>query len=229
MEAFQESLLRKLYDKLPPEQKSRWDQAVAENMEKSRLEMGGLPLQSDSVAPINKDMGAFGSLTKSFGLEDFQKDPGYEFRLSEGLKALERTAAARTGTLSGPAVKAAARYNQDYASGEFQNAWNRDALNKANLFARVQALAGMGENAAGQTAGLGSVMATQAGQNIIGAGNAGAAATLAGTNTWNNALSSTANNISNLMMLQRMLNQSSYQPLPASATTGVPMLMGDLF
>jgi hypothetical protein len=61
----------------------------------------------------------------SFGANDFQADPGYAFRLSEGQRALERTAAARGGLISGGALKAATRYGQDMGSQEYQNAYAR--------------------------------------------------------------------------------------------------------
>ena len=61
----------------------------------------------------------------SFGVNDFQTDPGYAFRLSEGTKALERSAAARGGLISGGALKAASRYSGDLASQEYQNAYTR--------------------------------------------------------------------------------------------------------
>ena len=59
------------------------------------------------------------------GQVNMMADPGYQFRLSEGLKALDRQAAARGGLISGAALKGAQRYGQDYASGEYQNAYNR--------------------------------------------------------------------------------------------------------
>src|SRR5574343_22292 len=65
------------------------------------------------------------------------QDPGYAFRMSEGLKALDRTAAARGGLISGSALKAASRYGQDMASQEYQNAFNRYNQNRtfnSNLF-----------------------------------------------------------------------------------------------
>ena len=72
-----------------------------------------------------------------FTMESFQQDPGYAFRLSEGLKALDRTAAARGGLISGSAMKGAMRYGQDMASQEYQNAFNRYNQNRtfnSNLF-----------------------------------------------------------------------------------------------
>ena len=47
------------------------------------------------------------------GQVDMTQDPGYQFRLSEGLKALNRQQAAGGNFLSGGALKAAARYGQD--------------------------------------------------------------------------------------------------------------------
>jgi hypothetical protein len=61
----------------------------------------------------------------SFTAKDYQADPGYAFRLSEGQRALERTAAARGGLISGTALKAASRYSGDLASQEYQNAYTR--------------------------------------------------------------------------------------------------------
>jgi len=53
------------------------------------------------------------------------QDPGYAFRMSEGLKALDRSAAARGGLLSGGTLKGIQQYGQGLASGEYQNAFNR--------------------------------------------------------------------------------------------------------
>lgn len=51
-------------------------------------------------------------------------DPGYKFRLSQGSKALDRFLAARGYRLGGRALKEGVRYNQDFASNEYQNMLN---------------------------------------------------------------------------------------------------------
>ena len=86
------------------------------------------------------------SAMKNFGAGDFQADPGYAFRLSEGMKALDRTAASRGGLLSGATLKGAQRYGSDLASQEYGNAYNRFQANRAtqsqeyqNAFNRYQA------------------------------------------------------------------------------------------
>lgn len=88
----------------------------------------------------------YGSLMRDFSEKDFKADPGYAFRLSEGLKALDRQAAARGGLISGGALKAASRYGQDMASQEYQNAFNRYQINRANKLQPLQSMAGMGQS-----------------------------------------------------------------------------------
>jgi hypothetical protein len=86
------------------------------------------------------------SAMRNFGAADFQADPGYAFRLSEGMKALDRTAASRGGLLSGSTLKGAQRFGSDLASQEYGNAYNRFQANRAtqsqeyqNAFNRYQA------------------------------------------------------------------------------------------
>lgn len=99
------------------------------------------------------------------------KTPGYQFRMDEGQKALERSAAARSGVLSGAQLKAQERFSQDYATNEFQNYMNRIG----GLVNTGASMAGGGANltmnAAGQQSGILSQMANQQGQygaNVAG-------------------------------------------------------------
>lgn len=73
-----------------------------------------------------------------FTPDQLQTDPGYGFRLSEGLKALERSAAARGGLLSGGTGKALTRYGQEMGSQEYQNAYGRALTGYNALVAREQ-------------------------------------------------------------------------------------------
>lgn len=72
---------------------------------------------------------------------EWKADPGYQFRLSEGTKALERGAAARTGVLSGAQSKALTGFGQDLGSEEY-----------GNVVSRLFNMAGLGGQAAGQQA-----------------------------------------------------------------------------
>lgn len=97
-----------------------------------------------------------------------QMDPGYGFRLSEGLKAMERGAAARGGLMSGAALKAGQRYGQDLASQEYGAAYNR----LANL-------ANVGPQAAGVMSNLGQNYASNVGNIYQQQGQTAANAALA--------------------------------------------------
>jgi hypothetical protein len=95
-------------------------------------------------------------------MQDFTADPGYAFRLSEGMKALNSQAAARGGLISGAALKAAENYGQQAGSQEYQNAFNRYQTNRTNQLAPLQGL-----YAGGQAAAAGSAAQSQAlGQNL---------------------------------------------------------------
>jgi hypothetical protein len=58
---------------------------------------------------------------------NFMTDPGYQFRINEGMRALENSAAARGGLLSGGFGKQALRYATDYSAQEYTNVYNRIA------------------------------------------------------------------------------------------------------
>ncbi|WNG71741.1 DUF4214 domain-containing protein [Cupriavidus gilardii] len=116
--------------------------------------------------------GAFGSLLRGFTEQDFKTDPGYEFRLGEGQKALESSAAARGGLLSGAAAKAMTKYSQNFASNEYQNAYNRFTNDQTNTFNRLAGIAGVGQTATNQLGQAGQNYANQAGNAIKYGGTA---------------------------------------------------------
>lgn len=101
----------------------------------------GLNAQNKLVGMLN------GRYARDFSMADYEQDPGYAFRLKQGMKGLESTAAARGGLLSGNALRAASQYNQDMASQEYQNAFNRYQTNRANQLQPWQSLAGIGQTA----------------------------------------------------------------------------------
>lgn len=114
---------------------------------------------------------------QKFGMDQFQADPGYAFRLSEGQKALDRQAAARGGLISGNALKAAQSYGQQMGSQEYQNAFNRYQAERASQLAPLQSLAGLGQTTATNLGSQGAANAQAVGNYMTG----GAAANAAGT------------------------------------------------
>jgi hypothetical protein len=116
-----------------------------------------------------------------FSADKFQADPGYGFRLSEGMKAIDRTAAARGGLLSGATLKGAQRYGQDLASQEFQNAYNRYNTDYNMRLGPLQTLAGYGQSATNNlTNTTGTYGANQA-ETLANRGNIGASSYLNAT------------------------------------------------
>jgi hypothetical protein len=161
----------------------------------------GLSAQNKLLDYMGLTPGAGGKYTKDFSMQDFQQDPGYAFRMSEGLKALDRTAAARGGMLSGAALRGATRFGQDMASQEYTNAFNRYQTNRANQLNPLQSLMGAGQTAAGNVANAGQNYANQAGEAYMGAGNARASGYVGSANAWNSALGGAANTLSQQNML----------------------------
>ncbi len=116
---------------------------------------------------------ALGKLTRG----EILPEPGYAFRLGEGMKALERVQAARGNMLSGGALKAGQRYAQDLASQEYGNAYNR----LANI-------AGLGQTATTQAGTAGQNYASQAGELGLQQANALARGRVSRASSYGNAL-----------------------------------------
>lgn len=112
-----------------------------------------------------------GRLLREFSNEDFVKDPGYDFRMSEGEKGINRAMAARGGYDSGTALKSLNRFNQDYASNEFSNAFNRDAANKQSIYQMLSGQSGQGLSAAQTQGNMALGAATQMGNNSMNIAN----------------------------------------------------------
>lgn len=139
---------------------------------------------------------------KNFSAADFQADPGYAFRLSEGQKALERSAAARGGLLSGGTGKALQRFGQDYGSQEYTNAFNRYQTERAARLAPLQSLAGLGQTTAQQIGQQGMQTGANVGNEITNAG----AARASGYVGVGNALSSGLGTYLNYSQGQNLVN-----------------------
>lgn len=103
---------------------------------------------------------------------DVTKDPGYQFRMQEGIEALDKSAAARGRLLSGAQQKGVTDYAQNLASQEFANAYAREANEKARRFNILSGLSSQGQSSAARQAGATSQLAQTSG-NILS--NLGAA------------------------------------------------------
>jgi hypothetical protein len=134
----------------------------------------------------------YGMLTRQFGEQDLQMDPGYGFRLREGEKALERMQAARGNLLSGGAIKAGQRFGQDLASQEYMNAFNRAQAQLGTRLGTLGSLYGAGQTAAQQVAGQAGQYGANVGNLMMSGGQARASGYLGQANALSNALGQAA-------------------------------------
>lgn len=134
--------------------------------------------QQDARAftPINAAI--TGATTGGAGdLSGFTESPDYQFNLSETQKAVDRSAAARGGALSGRAVKESQRYASNLASGEFSNYYNR-----------LAGIAGLGQNATTTAVNVGTSAANNNSAALVNAGNSRASGYVTAAQGVNNAV-----------------------------------------
>lgn len=154
-------------------QKEMFDRQVALN---EPFRQAGLVSQNE----LMRQMGlggdpasqGYGNMLRDFSMADYEADPGYAFRLQEGLKGLDRQAAARGGLISGAALKAASDFAGKQASAEYQNAYNRYNTNRAARYGMLTGQQDVGANAVNALGSAARNYATQGGANITGAGQA---------------------------------------------------------
>lgn len=135
---------------------------------------------------------------------EYEQSPGYQFRLDEGIKAIQR---GNTGaTLGGATLKALQRYGQGLASQDFGSFVNRRIALEGNQYNRLAGIAGTGQATAaqagatmaantGQVANAGQAFATGAGSAAMTGANAQAQGRMGVANAFNgtvNALSGIA-------------------------------------
>lgn len=145
------------------------------------------PFREAGITALNKLVPLATEYTP-FGMSQFQQDPGYAFRMSEGMKGLERSAAARGGLLSGGTLKGIQRYGQDLASQEYTNAFNRYQTERQARLNPLQSLAGVGQTTSQQLGAAGTQMAGNVGEAMGAAAQARASGYMGQTNALTGAL-----------------------------------------
>lgn len=140
----------------------------------------------------------------SFTGKDLASDPGYQFGLNQGTQGIERGQASRGNFLSGAAMKELTRFNEDYAGTKFNDAfarnqsqWNTNLgaynQNRNTIYNFLTGQSTMGQNSAARVGTNNQQTATNVGNNILAAGNAGAASQVATGNAVASGLNSAAN------------------------------------
>ena len=200
-------------------------QAAQERMFQKQIDLqepfrqGGLTAQQQimQLLGIGGDANApgYGSLAKPFGMDQFNADPGYAFRQSEGMKALERSAAARGGLLSGSTMKGIQRFGQDLASQEYQNAFNRYQVERAARLNPLQSLMGAGQSSANVLTGAAGSLGQGLANTELAAGQARASGYVGSANALSSALGGVGQ-----MALQYPLYQAQANYLNSMSGTG---------
>lgn len=188
----------------------------------------------EMAAAANQYAGADGSgiFTDTFTPSDLYTDPSYQFRLNEGRRALEASAAARGMTGSGQNLKDITNYGQSAASQEYGAAYDRFMNNQSTLYNRLAGLAGVGQTTAGTLGAAAQNTAANIGSNtmagigasnaaLIGGANASAAGQVGSANAWGNAIGSGINNYMGWQYLQG-------RTPPPTQTGGATSLAGQL-
>lgn len=120
-----------------------------------------IKLQKEMYRTGRADLAPYKEIGKEFlpilaemvkaGPGEFKESPGYQFRVGEGVKALERGAAAKGKQLSGEQQKALLEFGQQAGSAEYQNFLDRYYTSLVPVAGMVE----LGQSAAAQTASMG--------------------------------------------------------------------------
>lgn len=139
----------------------------------------------------------------------FYQSPDYAFRLGQGIKGLDASAAAGGSLDSGATRKAAIQYAGNLASGEYNNYANR-----------LAALAGVGQTTATNLGNLGAQYASNVGNIAIGQGNNLASSYLAQGQNYSNTINNLAGIGQGLIINRQGAPNASYNTSTGNWTPG---------
>jgi hypothetical protein len=134
--------------------------------------------------------------------------PGYQFDLAQGQRGVENSAAAQGRGISGAALKGAANFATGLANNTLTTEQQIFQQNLANVMNPLQALAGLGENAAATTGNLGQGAVNSANAANIGGANALAAGTVGSANAIGGALGGLGGSASNFLLFNALTGGS---------------------
>lgn len=158
------------------------------------LEQGGQPLQSFLLKPFAESPWA--------QQEALEATPGYQFALSQGLRAGQNRLAAQGLGRSGAAVRGAEEYATGLADQTYGNQFDRYWAERKNIGNTLGSIVSGGQSAANQTGNLGYQAANAAGGYSVGAAQAGGAGLIGATN----ALGGGLNAIQNMYMNNQLMD-----------------------
>lgn len=176
-----------------------------------------------NLATLNSQMP---DLTRSFTMNDFTADPGYQFQLNQGLTAMQRSAAARGFNDSTGTMKNLNDYAQNSASSAYGAAYQRFVNSQNQRYSMLAGLSNNGQVGVNQVGNFGANAATNIGNDMMGAGNAQASGTMGSANAWSGALTSGANSYMGYNMMNRFAPPPGAAPGGGGGYGGGPDLSG---
>jgi hypothetical protein len=147
---------------------------------------------TNALADIVAGLKPGGQFNRNFTQNDLNSDlvyqNGLQFGLDEGIKGVNRQAAATGNLLSGATLKALTRYGNDYATTKTGDAYNRWKNNADTQFNRNASVAGLGQTANSQVAQAAQNFGNNVSATAQGLGNARAASAIGQSNAWTGAI-----------------------------------------
>jgi hypothetical protein len=124
-----------------------------------------------ALSQIQANMPQYNSTFSQADLNSYL-NPGYQFQLQQGNNAVNRAAAASGGAVGGSTLQSLAGYNQNFAQGQYQQAFQNYQTQINNSYNRLASLAGIGQGALASGTQAGSAASTGIASSIAGAGAA---------------------------------------------------------
>lgn len=184
-----------------------------------------MDLGSSYINPL-KDALSNPMLTQQFTAptaDQAAQTPGYQFTQTQGLKAVQNSAAARGLGVSGAAMKGAASYATGLADSTYNDVFNRalqtfntNYSSAANNVNRLTNIVGSGQNAAATNGSLGAQAVGNIGNTLTSGANASAAGTIGSAN----ALTAGLNGAGNTALTYGLMTNNAGGA--GSANAGVP-------
>lgn len=175
--------------------------------------------------------------TKEFAFTgaDLASEPGYQFGLAEGQKAIEAAQRALGNRFSGGAVKAATRYATNYAGTKFNEGFNRAATtyginentfrqNQADRFNRLMDAAGLGLNATNNDANARLITGQQLADLEMARAEAEAAGDIGKANAITDAINGATQGLTGLDLVEALRGGGQTATTAAENIRNIPNL-----
>ncbi len=171
------------------------------------------PYTSKGISALNK-MSDDPYFTNQFNNQDLNATlaPGYDFRLQQGQKANMQANNATGGMVGGNALKSLQDYTQNFASGEYANAFNQYQTQRQNIYTNLANIANLGMTGTQGQANAVMGTGTNIASSMLAAGNAQAASTMAQGQIYGNMVQGVAGGVG--------AGMSGYMSAPTVGSTG---------